>query len=135
MPGGAINSRDARSPRLAIWLSWLQGAYFFVAGVWPVTSIDSFEAVTGEKTDDWLVVTVGVLVAAIGLVLLRAAWRRRVSLDAAALALGSAAALAGVDVVYVFRDVIPPIYLADAAAEIVLVVAWLAAWPRLGHAD
>jgi hypothetical protein len=40
------------------------------------------------------------------------------------LAVGSALGLTAIDVVYVARDVIPPIYLADAAVEVVLVAGW-----------
>ena len=40
-----------REPRLAVWLCWVQGAYFLVTGVWPLVSIRSFQAVTGKKTD------------------------------------------------------------------------------------
>ncbi len=43
-----------------------QGAYYLLTGVWPLINMDSFERVTGAKTDKWLVKTVGVLVAAIG---------------------------------------------------------------------
>jgi hypothetical protein len=116
---------ESKSPKAAIWLCWFQGAYFFVGGVWPLVSIRTFQALTGEKADHWLVNTVGALVAAIGLVFLLAAWRRRVSLDALALGLFSALALAAIDIVYVLRETIPPIYLADAAIEIALVALWL----------
>jgi hypothetical protein len=125
---------NSQSPRLAIWLAWIQGLYFFVLGVWPLVSIQTFQAVTGKKTDHlvtgresdhWLVNTVGVVVAAIGLVLLLAAWRRRVSLDAATLAIACAVGLASIDVVYVIRGAILPVYLVDAAIETAFAVAWL----------
>ena len=32
-----------------------QGALYVVTGVWPLLHMASFEAVTGPKTDDWLV--------------------------------------------------------------------------------
>jgi hypothetical protein len=102
-----------------------QGLYFLVTGVWPLVSMETFEAVTGEKTDRWLVHTVGVPVAAVGLVLLLAAWRARPSAEVALLAVGCAAGLAAIDVVYVSRGVILPIYLADAALEAVFILAWL----------
>jgi hypothetical protein len=43
-----------------------QAAYYLMTGLWPLFHRRSFEAVTGPKTDYWLVRTVGVLVAAIG---------------------------------------------------------------------
>ena len=44
------------------------------------------------------------------------------------LAAGSAAALGAVDVIYVAKRVIPPIYLADAVPEAILVALWGVAW-------
>lgn len=60
--------------------------------------------------------------------LLAAAARRRVNGEVVLLAVGAALALAGIDVVFVSRGVIPPIYLTDAAAEALISVAWAAAW-------
>jgi len=112
---------------------WVQGLYYFVTGVWPLVSIETFQMVTGPKTDHlvtgreadhWLVLTVGVLVTAIAVALLVAAWRRQTPLEVVVLALASALGLTGIDVIYVARQVIPPIYLVDAAAEVVLIVGW-----------
>jgi hypothetical protein len=82
----------------------------------------TFEAVTGPKVDRWLVKTVGVLVAVIGVSLLADA--RRPSRASMLLGVGSAAALGGVDVVYALRGRISKIYLADAVVETLLVTLW-----------
>jgi hypothetical protein len=119
--------RETRNSTAAL-LCWIQGCYFLLTGVWPLLSLETFEAVTGEKTDDWLVITVGVLVAAIGIVLLMSAWRRNVSPEIALLGCATAASLAVVDVVYVAKRVIAPIYLLDAAIEALLVCAWAMWW-------
>jgi hypothetical protein len=95
----------------------VQGAIYVVTGIWPLVSIASFEAVTGPKTDDWLVHTVGLLLAVIGAVLLAAAARRVVDGLVVALAVGVALSLAVIDVVYVANGTIARIYLADAALE------------------
>ena len=42
------------------------------------------------------------------------------------LQIASAVGLTGIDILYVARQVIPPVYLADAGAEILLLAAW--AW-------
>jgi len=107
-----------------------QGLYFAATGIWPLVHMPSFEAVTGPKTDKWLVRTVGVLVGVIGGTLVAAAARRRVTGETAALAVGSAAGLAAIDVVYAARGRISPIYLADAAVEGGLIAAWAAAAGR-----
>src|SRR3954465_15699644 len=103
-------------------LLWVQGFYYLVTGVWPLVSIETFQLVTGPKTDHlptgregdhWLVMTLGVLITSVALALLVAAWRRQTSPEAAVLAVTSALALTGIDVIYVARGVIAPIYLAD----------------------
>jgi hypothetical protein len=119
---------------LFILLCSLQGLYFLITGVWPLVSIETFQAVTGQKTDHfvtgresdhWLVNTVGVLVTANSLVLLLAAWRGRPSLEVILLGIASAVGLIAIDVVYVLREVLAPVYLADAANELLFVAGWL----------
>src|SRR5437588_7064962 len=68
-------------------LLWVQGLYYLVTGAWPLVSIETFQMVTGPKTDHWLVVTVGVLITAIAVALLVAAWRRRNPPEIAVLAI------------------------------------------------
>jgi hypothetical protein len=105
-------------PKIAV----IQGLYFLLTGIWPIVHIESFLMVTGPKVDLWLVKTVGVLVAVIGAVLLSASRSRRITNEIVLLAVGSALGLAIIDVVYARR--VSPVYLADAAAELGLVVLW-----------
>src|SRR4051794_35743213 len=109
-------------------LAILQGGYFLFAGIWPLISIETFQRVTGPKTDLWLVKTVGSLVAIAGLVLLVAGLRNNVSFEIFLLALGSAVALTAVDINYVLRGVISRIYLLDAAVEMAITLLWLRSW-------
>ena len=122
------------TPRWLTILGVAHGAFYFVTGVWPILHLDSFLFVTGPKTDLWLVQTVGALLAVFGAVLFLAARRNRLTPEWCLLAAGLAAALAAVDIVFVTRNVISPIYLADAAVEIPLTVAWLLGWGTLGRA-
>ena len=103
-----------------------QGVYYLLTGLWALVSMRTFEAVTGPKTDRWLVKTVGVLVSVIGAVLMLAGLRRRVEPESALLAAGSAAGLAAIDTVYATRGRISKIYLLDAVAEVALAAAWAA---------
>jgi hypothetical protein len=114
-----MNSDD-RQNALAIG----QGVYFAATGLWPLVDMRSFEAVTGPKTDKWLVRTVGVLVTVIGGALISAGARRAVTPEIAGLAVAAAAGLGIVDVVYSTKGRISKIYLADAAAEAALITAW-----------
>jgi hypothetical protein len=114
-------------------LLWAQGLYDLVTGIWPLVSIETFQMVTGWKTDHlvtgreadhWLVMTVGVLVTSTALALLTAAWLRGISPEVVILAVTSALGLTAIDVIYVSRQVILPIYLADAAVEVIFLIAW-----------
>ena len=105
----------------------LQGGYYAATGIWPLVSIRTFEAITGPKVDKWLVKTVGVLVSVIGATLWVGGTRRRIALELKLLATGSAAGLTAIDIVYVARGRISPIYLLDAALEAAIVAFWKAA--------
>lgn len=118
-----------RGSRLAV----AQGAFYLVTGLWPLLDIRSFQAVTGPKRDLWLVKTVGLLLGVIGGTLLDAGARGRVSRDLGRIGAGSAAALAVIDGVYVWRGTISRIFLADAAAELAFVAGWVASGTREGE--
>jgi hypothetical protein len=128
---GLSGNRPVRS-----WLLLTQGLYFAVLGVWPIIDIRSFQAVSGPKTDHlvtgreddhWLVMTVGALITTVGISLLVELRSKHPSLAVTTLAILSALSLAAIDIVYVSRKVIDPIYLADAVVEIVFVGLWFAA--------
>ena len=95
----------------------MQGGYYVATGVVPFVSRRTFEAATGPKREWWLVQTVGALVTVIGGVLLSGAGRSPNTPELLGLAAGSAAALAGIDLVYVARRRISPRYLLDAAVQ------------------
>lgn len=113
------------NPALFRPLSLAQGVYYLITGLWPVVHRRSFEAVTGPKSDFWLVRTAGVLIAAIGATLTLAGWKKRATPEMAVLGSASAAGLLGIDVVYTSADRIPPVYLLDAVAETGLLSGWL----------
>ena len=106
----------------------VQGVYFFLSGVWPLLHMRSFLTVTGRKTDLWLVKTVAALIVAIGLGLLIAGIRHETPPPVVTIAVGSAAGLIAIDVTYVRRRTIAPVYLLDAAAEAGLILWWIVCW-------
>jgi hypothetical protein len=129
MPG----SRSTNWPLERILLLG-QGLYYQATGVWPLIDIESFQAVTGRKTDHlvtgleadhWLVMTVGVLVTSIAIGLLTAAYRQTASLEICIVAVCAAGSLATIDAIYVYRGVILPIYLLDCFLDGTLVIVWL----------
>lgn len=111
--------------RTAAWSDPLRvlAAYYVATGVWPVVHLRSFMALTGPKTDTWLVRTFGAFIAALGIGL----WPGRSSHRPAheRMAVLGAVSLAVCDAVFVARGRISPIYLADAAAESLLAAAIL----------
>ncbi len=101
-----------------------QGAFWLATGLWPLVHYRSFEKVTGPKRDDWLVKTIGGLIAVVGATLLSAGWRGKVTREIQLLGLASAAALSTADVLFVRRGRISRVYLLDVLAEAPFVAAW-----------
>ncbi len=99
--------------------------YYLVTGAWPLLSMRSFEAVTGPKVDHWLVNTVAALLLANGTTLAVGARRERIAQETVVLALTSALAFTAIDVTYVLRGRIRPLYLGDAVVELALAVTIL----------
>lgn len=88
-------------------------------GIWPVLHMRSFEAVTGPKRERWLVKTMGLFIAAVGVAL-------GTTRDVRVLGITTAAALCACDVVYAGKRRISPVYLLDAVVEGALVAGWIA---------
>jgi hypothetical protein len=107
-----------------------QAAFYLATGIWPLLSMNTFEKVTGPKTDKWLVKTVAMMINVVGVVLAVAGLRRKIAPEIPLLAVGSALALTAVDVVYVSKKRISKIYLLDAVAELILVALWIVAWQQ-----
>lgn len=97
---------------------FLQGIYFIITGIWPLLHIRSFLAVTGDKTDLWLVKMVGLLAASIGIYLIYSLRQQ----PARFLGILSAFSFMTIDVYYVYQNVISPIYLSDAVVELIFIV-------------
>jgi hypothetical protein len=124
---GPARLRGARSVLV------VQGWVYVVTGLWPVVHIASFEWVTGEKFDDFLVHTVGLLLFVIGAGLLRALRAARPPAEIVLVASGSALALALIDLVYVANGRLSPIYLLDAGVELVFLLAGAAVFQALAR--
>jgi hypothetical protein len=120
-------ARGYRAPNLEL----AQGAYFLATGIWPLLSPTTFQAITGRKREMWLVKTVGLLAAVTGGVLTYAGLRGRRPSEVALLAIGTAGAFGAVDVVYVAKRRIAPVYLLDAVVEVGWIATWLFARGRL----
>jgi hypothetical protein len=112
----------ARSDGAGEVLAVAQAAVYVGAGLWPVVHLRSFEMVTGRKPEGWLVKTVGLLLASIGASLFIG--RRSHEPAIPMLGVMSAASLAAIDVAYVSKRRISPVYALDAALQLAFVAAW-----------
>lgn len=102
----------------------VQAAYYIASGLWPLLSYRTFEWVTGPKREAWLVKAVGLVTVVIGGVL--ATDPAGHDLQTRRLAVGGAAAYVAIDTWYAgVRRRIRQVYLLDAVAQAMIVVAWL----------
>ncbi|MBV9195312.1 MAG: hypothetical protein JO168_14300 [Solirubrobacterales bacterium] len=105
-------------------LAAAQAAYYAPTALAPLLSRRVFERVTGPKTEWWLVMTVSALVGAVAGSLALAA-RGPVTAETAVLGAGCAVGMGLVDVTYVCRRRISPVYLLDAAVQLPIAAAWV----------
>ena len=119
------------SPLLRL-TGFFQGGYYVLTGVWSLVSIASFQAVTGAKTDIWLVKTVGLLVTVSGMVFLFSAVRRSFPVETVLLGVGTALSLACIEIIYGSGGRISSVYLLDALLELVIVGLWIMGIRRQG---
>ncbi|UZX04359.1 hypothetical protein F8G81_18385 [Arthrobacter sp. CDRTa11] len=103
-----------------------QGSFNLITGLWPLVHMRSFEAVSGPKTDKWLVRTVSGLLVTVGIVQLGSSNSPDGVRQARRLGIGTAATLAAIDLIYGGTGRISKIYLLDAAVELM----WIRRWQR-----
>ncbi len=106
-------------------LLWTQGVYTLLTALWGLLDIDSFMAVTGSKTDIWLVKTVSVLLVAIALSLLSGLIDGSYKLPIAILGLSTSIAMASIDFYYTITDTISNVYAVDGIIEILFIIGWI----------
>jgi hypothetical protein len=106
-----------------IKILWVQGLFYVLTGLWPLLHLRSFLAVTGPKTDLWLIKTVGALIAAVGWFYCLSAMTG-VTQPVIILAIAFPLILLIVDIRYVWTKTIPPVYLIDAGIELIFVLSY-----------
>jgi len=103
----------------------IQGGYTLLTALWGLVDIDSFMAVTGPKTDIWLVKTVSVVLLAVAAALLCFLWVRSDPLPAIVLGFLTSAGLAAIDFYYSTKGVISQVYALDGVAEVLFALIWI----------
>ena len=106
-------------------LARLHGWFNLVNGLWPLLHMRSFVAVSGPKTDLWLVRTVAGLMVTNGITQLGAASSAATVPSARQIGIGTAATLLGIELRYATVGRISRIYLLDSAVEALWIVLWL----------
>jgi len=105
-------------------LAVVHGLYYVVTGLWPWVHLDSFLRLTGPKSDVWLVQTVGLLVALLGVSFL-VTHRRTAGGVVPVFGSMTASAFVAVDVYFYTQSAIGAVYLLDAVAELLLGLGWV----------
>ncbi len=106
-----------------------QGLYYLFLGLWPLLSLASYQKVTGDQGDLWLLEVSGVLLLVIGSTLCLAAYRKQGSPEVLFLAFGSAGALTAIDLHLIYRGA-SIFYFIDAVLQVGLVIFWAYGWRK-----
>lgn len=101
-----------------------QGVYSLLTASWGLIDIESFMAITGPKSDVWLVKTVSVLIIPISLCLLSYLITRSGFTQVAIVGITSAIGLGTIDFYYSLRDVISKVYLGDGFMQVLFLLMW-----------
>ena len=120
-PGG----RSGEGDKFFRMLVWTHATYILLTAIWPLIDIESFMEVTGPKRDAWLVKTVGALLIPVAASLYTYLILETDPMPAIVLGLLTALAFVTIDFYYALNDVIPDIYLADGAAQVIFSIAWI----------
>jgi hypothetical protein len=107
------------------YLLAIQGTYSLITALWGLVDIETFMAVTGPKTDVWLVKTVSVLIMPIAFSLISAIYIKNSIVPAAIVGLTSALGLASIDFYYTSNNVISDVYMADGFMQLLFIIAWM----------
>jgi hypothetical protein len=102
----------------------VQAAYYLVAGLWPLVSIRSFEAVAGRRRDHWVTRSNGLLIAAVGAAVGLYSLTPRLSRRVRLVGMVFPLALAAADVAFAWPATRKRAYLADAALSLATAGAW-----------
>src|SRR5262249_50298275 len=99
-----------------------------IRGLWSVLGYGFHGAASGETVTAYLAHSTGLLVLIIGAALCLAAYRRQGSPEVLLIALGAAAGLTILDLLYVFNGSISVLFILDALIQASLVAAWVHGW-------
>jgi len=112
--------------RKFLWIPFVQGLYFFLTAVWPLLHIESFQLVTGFKTDIWLVDTVAFLLIPYAFICFSVAFKFLiVSKPIILTMILMGISLAFVELIYFLNGTIKWVYGTDAVLQLIFVIWWV----------
>jgi hypothetical protein len=117
----AINS--LLTNKSTIFFLKFQSGYFLLTAIWPLIDVNSFMAVTGPKTDIWLVKTVALLLLATAVFYITAIVFKAVSSLVMVNAFLMSFALAFIDFYYFLNGTISVIYTVDGFIQIIFIIS------------
>ena len=121
-----FNSGIGMQPRrLYKALCFVQGMYTLVTALWAIVDINSFMAITGPKTDTWLVKTVAVLLIPFAICFLLGVRSNTDGFLIIVLGLTSAMGLIFIDFYYSMNGTISRIYQADGVLQAIFFLLWI----------
>ncbi|HKG05483.1 MAG TPA: hypothetical protein VKB19_03450 [Pedobacter sp.] len=105
----------------------LQSTYYLMTGVWPIIDINTFMAVTGPKTDIWLVKMVALLTMVISIQLFIDIKNNHTSVRLPVL---TALSFLVIDSYYALKGTISEIYLLDASIQLAFLFTLTILWRK-----
>lgn len=129
--GRVIGLADVRRrPSPAARAALAHGVWFLAIGLWPLVHPASFLVGIGTATDPWPLRAAALLAAAIGLVLLVARRRHRISQELMLLGLVTALGLAGIEFAAASSRRLAALHVGDGVVQVALAGAWALALAR-----
>jgi hypothetical protein len=107
------------------YLLLAQSGYTLLTALWGLLDIDSFMAVTGPKTDIWLVKAVSVLFVSIALSLIVSFVFNPSDKSSATLAITVSIGIAIIDFYYSLNHIIRPVYIVDGCIQLIFFCCWI----------
>lgn len=122
-----ITTKSVESLNVPYQVGWVHAVFYFVSGLWPIVSMNTFTRVVGDQGSTELTQTIGLMMVATSIGLYLALKRRELTTPIIAVAMVNALFLAGFDFYYLTSGNFTVIHLADLVAQAGLFVSWLVA--------
>lgn len=109
-------------------------AFFLIGGLWPLVDMQSFESVTGPRSDHWLVRSLAGMLIIVGAALIWSVQRGHIDHSMRGVAAGSSGMLALVALISGMNGPVDPVSVIGASLHGVLALCWVAIMLTAGSA-